>query len=951
MIDWDNNTGCVTMTYNAPLKKYIMCVTDGWPTVGTMNTYLLEADNITGPWKIMTYMKDFGPQAYFVNIPSKFISDDGKKMWLLQKCNDHLKIPAKYMKPNVSERLNPQNDNLSTTQDYLSPPARFIYWYFSCVVLRKNICMLNRILLLFILGTFLCSNTIANDIKIVSKAPASKWQDALIAGNGVQGVMVMGNPYNESIILNHEKLWVPAQDVAIDVPDMTKVVDEVRSMAKKGNFGDAGTRLYTAFGEENAKMFPYEEFKRIKGKQSPRFGLNYVHPGADLKIDMPENGAMKNYSRSVNLSTGEVSVQWTDNKAIWTRKCFVSRSEDAFILQLKNDKNSKFDCSFAVNEVLGYNTEEINAPKIEIEKDGIYFHTSYVNKHGLDQPEGYHILTKIEAKGGEVFVEGDQIKVNGATSVLLKSITDFLPVYAQKSKNSLSKKLDKISDYNKSLKKHEEIHRELYERVAFRLTDKKDQTYQTEELIAAAKKNGPFPEFLECIYAVGRYAFISSSGELPPTLMGIWGNTWNPKWWGHFTNDTNLNLAVSQGNTGNLPEMMEAYFSWIESLYPDWERNAKQLYGARGYMGAIAHGWRHGLAIAGWHEWTGAAGWLAAYFIEYYEVSNNQKFLKNRVVPLLENIALFYEDFLKGMENENGKYLVYPSVSPENRPSNMDGIPEFRTAPNAASEIAIIRQSLVSLINAYEVLDMKQDRILVLQAMIDKLPEYRINKDGAIAEWSLEGIDDNYNHRHLSHLYAVYPGIDINPSTPELYDASKIAIQKRLETGQGDRSAHGFMYQGFFGARLQEPSIPWNTFNTIAKESFLFSSFITSHNPNHTTYNLDAILSMPAILSEMCVYSRKGVLNILPGIPLDKLPSGKLNGLLARKGITIHELSWDDAEKKINLTLSSSIKQTIKIESRLKIENIKVEGVSLKGNDWMLELDKNKTKNLVVEYK
>lgn len=808
-----------------------------------------------------------------------------------------------------------------------------------------------KVLGLIFLGLLIsCSASKPKDVLLISKEPAQKWQDGLVAGNGIQGIMVMGDPLNESIILNHERLWVPAQDVAFDVPDMTRVVDEVREMAKKGDFDQAGTRLYTAFGEENAKLFPETAFKRIGGKQSPRFGMNYVHPGAYLKINMTKNGEISDYTRSVNLSNGEITVRWKDDKGFWSRNGFVSRSDDATIMKIKNESGAKISCTFSINEVPGYDIKDINKPQIVVDVDGIYFHTSYKNKYWLDEPEGYHILTKIDAQGGTVIVEDNQIIVEGADEVVLKTITDFLPKYSLKSRTALSDKLDAVLSYDKSLLSHDKIHRELFERVGFRLTDHENQTYYSEELIENAKNNGPSPEFLEAIFAVGRYALISSSGELPPSLMGIWGNTWEPAWWGHYTNDSNVNLAVSHGNTGNLPEMMESYFSWVESLYPYWERNAERLYGARGYMGAIAHDWRHGLAIAGWHEWTGSAGWLAAYFIENYAITNDEIFLKNRVVPLLENIALFYEDFLQGMEGDDGYYLIYPSVSPENRPSNMGGIPEFRTAPNAASEIAIIRQTLVSLIEAYEVLNIKDERIAVLQSIINKLPPYRINKDGAIAEWSHPDIADNYNHRHNSHLYAVYPGIDINPATPELYDASKIAIKKRLETGQGDRSAHGFMYQGFFGARLQDPSIPWNSFNTIAKESFLFSSFITSHNPNHKVYNLDATLSMPAILSEMCVYSRLGVLNILPGIPLDKIPTGKLTGLLARNAIVVDELSWNDLDKQVIMKLRSSIDQSVIIESRLDISNIKGNGVSLNEAGWSIKLDKNKLTTIEILY-
>lgn len=177
--------------------------------------------------------------------------------------------------------------------------------------------------------------------------------------------------------------------------------------------------------------------------------------------------------------------------------------------------------------------------------------------------------------------------------------------------------------------------------------------------------------------------------------------------------------------------------------------------------------------------------------------------------------------------------------------------------------------------HAYQVLGIREERLPELKTMLSKLPPYRINEAGALAEWSFPGIKDNYRHRHNSHLYAVYPGVDIHSGTPKLYEAAKVAMQKRIAGGRGDFSAHGVMHQGFFGARLEDPDLAWSALDAFSRKRFLYSTFISSHNPNHNTYNLDSTFFLPAILTEMCLYSRPGVLNLLPGLPLDKLPKGK----------------------------------------------------------------------------
>jgi len=736
-------------------------------------------------------------------------------------------------------------------------------------------------------------------ITIVSDSAATNWGDALISGNGRQGVMVHGGALDEKIVLNHEKLWVPAQPVKPDVPNMVDAVKRARELAREEKWSPAAALMFNGFGAGNKKMFPKEALIR----KGPRFGLNYVHPALYLKVKTPAKGEVADYRRTLALDSGEASVNWTDERGDWNRNVFVSRPDNVVVMQIKRPTKTTLTTNVRFAARPGWNEEDIAAPTIEHRDGEIYLQTHYKHKHGLDKNEGYQVMARVIAKGGTSKVNKDSLSFTDADEVLLLIRTEFLPVAEGRHRERIRKELAALSsDYDELLASHAKVHGEIFQRVRYELGGKFGDGRTTEEIIAEAEANGPTPAYLELIFAVGRYSLISSSGELPPTLMGIWGDTWKPQWWGHYTNDSNLNLAISNGSVGNMPEMMDSYFGWIETLYPDWQRNAQQLYGARGYMGGIAHGWRHGLAIAGWNQWTGASGWLGAYFWQHYLFTGDKEFLANRVVPLLENVVLFYQDFLKPMESEDGKFLIYPCVSPENKSPNMPG------APNATSEIAIIRSTFTALIEAYRELGIKEDRIPELEAFLKKVPDYRINEDGAIAEWSYPGAEENYNHRHNSHLHAVYPG------------------------------AHGYMELGFYGSRLQTPSIVWDMLDDYARSKFIYRSFVSSHNPNHRIYNLDSTLSLPAILTEMCLYSRPGELSLLPGIPEAKLPTGRIEGILARKGIVIQQLSWDVPNKKIILELTSSSDQTVVISSRLKIEKVESENAFQIDQKWNLKL-------------
>jgi len=756
-------------------------------------------------------------------------------------------------------------------------------------------------------------------MRLISATPAARWEDALISGNGATGIMVMGRPTDETIVVNHEKLWVPMVDVKRDVADMRQVNAEARRLAKEGRFAEAADMHMARFTEISQQMYDLKHL--IKARRLP---VDRVHPGLHLRLTTPQEGPPRDYQRETVLETGEIVVRWTDGRGSWERRAFVSRPHDAIVMRMRRSDAAALDCTLWLTEAPGKLPGDVEWVTIEHRDDEMLFSCAYHRKMGRPEAEGYRALARVICRGGTAAsVAGQGIKIASADELLVIMRLEYLDRISDGDLDALRAALALLGDdYDQLLAPHAAVHGEMFSRVRLDLGSGDSQA-TTEEIIARAEQTGPTAELLELLHAVGRYALIASSGDLPPTLMGIWGDDWTAPWDGRFTFDSNLNLAIAAGSQGNMGEAMDSYFAFIESLTGDWARNAERLFDCRGYVSELTQGYRDGLTMWGSYPWTGGVGWLASYFHDHYLYTGDEAFLAVRVVPLLKGAALFYEDFARFWTDDEGKVVFYPSISPENVPAAIPGGGRTDMVPNATSEIAICRQVLTNLIAACRTLDIDADAIPRWQALLDRLPDYVINADGAIAEWAFGGIEDNYNHRHASHLYGAYPGLEITPhKTPELARATAVALHKRLETGRGNGSAHGLMHQALFAARLCDSALMWESFDELARNGYLYTSLITSHNSGRRIYNLDATLSLPSAIMEMLVQSEVGSLHVLGALPAEHLPAGTIQGVLARGGIVIESLAWDIPAGRLSLTLQSPRVQTIALRGPCPIASL-----------------------------
>ncbi len=408
---------------------------------------------------------------------------------------------------------------------------------------------------------------------------------------------------------------------------------------------------------------------------------------------------------------------------------------------------------------------------------------------------------------------------------------------------------------------------------------------------------------------------------------------------------------------GNMPETLEGYFNFVEELIPDMQTNAKMYYGCRGVLSAARAVPKRGLALHRDYDWplefwTAGAAWLANTFYDYYLYTGDRDFLAKRAVPYMKEVALFYEDFLT-VTDDNGKYIFTPSYSPENIPSNSN----HQACVNATMDIAAAKELLTNLIASCNELNIDKDSVAKWQNMLSKMPEYMINEDGAIKEWTHPDLADNYRHRHLSHLYSVWPGLEANEEeTPELFKACNRAAELRMTEGLANMSLHSLGQMALISARLNNSELIYAAASKFVRQHLGTNLFGYGWQVGGT-FQMDGTLIFPAALTEMLVYSRPGIVEFLPALP-EKLPKGSVTGMLCRGRIEIESLQWDMKTGTVYAILRSAIAQKITVKLPKEIDSIKItkgsSGLSkspLGAKYWKVSLPADESVTLAIALK
>ena len=370
---------------------------------------------------------------------------------------------------------------------------------------------------------------------------------------------------------------------------------------------------------------------------------------------------------------------------------------------------------------------------------------TYSNRYLKAYPGSIHALegfARVIATGGTTEAETNgTLAIKGADRILI--FVDLRPIYDpdKPEMKDMEASLAKLpADYGQLLQRHAKLHGELFNRMRLDLGGGADHQRTTEELLAESTYEKPNRALIEKEFDAARYNIISCTGELPPNLQGVWGGTYVPGWASDYTHNGNVPSAIAANLMGNMPELMLAYTTYIESIVPWLEINAKHLFGARGIVlpsRSSTHGFNNALApnFAGGF-WVGGAGWAAHFFYDYYLYTGDRKFLAEHALPFMEKAALFFEDYL--YEGPDGKWVFSPTQSPENTPGNTKSQGTF----NATMDVAVAKELLRNTIAASRELGRNQDKIARWQQMLDKMPDYMIDEHGIIKEWLTPRLDE-----------------------------------------------------------------------------------------------------------------------------------------------------------------------------------------------------------------
>jgi len=751
-----------------------------------------------------------------------------------------------------------------------------------------------------------------------SIAPGATLSEGLTSGNGAMNIELTGDPYAEQVLFHHESLLMPWRR-PLEAPKVADIFTQVRQMVLDGKY-------------KEAVEFAFREMDKGPIKLNT-FGHPTI-PAFLMRLDFPRTASVKDYLRTVDFESSEANVYWGDERGEWLRRTFTSRPDNVVVQWITAPKGQSVTGRISLADpprrmrpnaaFKGMNQGSwTGSGESDIQHD--FNEQRLIYKCRLDPStdnSGYAGVTRVVRTGGSARMEDGALVLENASSVMLLTRIEWFADYSEDKVEALRLAVEQLSpEYDAMVERHRKVQAEAFNRVTVDFGGASQHGLSSEELLADQRSRPDYsPALLQKIFEMGRYWFILTSGKYPSMAAEV---------------NANINLQISPGVQGDLREGMEAYFNWMESLAPDFRVNARNIFGMRGThysllpdkgIGVAYHYANASNSGEMWPHpyWISAGGWCCRPFWDHYLVTGDLEFLRKRVVPALKELALFYEDFLT-VTDRDGKYIFVPSFSPENWPANANT--SSMLVINATMDIAVCREVLTNLINASEILGTDSDNVPRWNAMLEKLPPYLLEKDGTLKEWAWPTLQENYNQRHVSHLYGAWPGDEIDPDrTPKLALAAMMADRRRVPERL---AAHGRCHRALVGARLKDRFMVDTELRQLIEQGYIGTTLRCSHDP-YAWPMPDAQGGILTIIMEMLAYSRPGEIELLPALP-PSLVKGKIRGMLARTFARIDELAWDMEARTVDVTITSVKKQDVTLIARYGIEELSAPAGVLAG--------------------